>query len=147
MFLCYFCWKKSTLCSTSRGLGLLPTTSRLLRKFVSQNQKIGLNICQSCFAYRDVPQETTGFSPFEFLYECWMRGLLDVLRQERTRVDWRRGNCCPCCHQCVRDEGMVSKDLTACIQTYRQEPTEVETIPYSWKFLRTPIFKDFKAFG
>ena len=34
------------------------------------------------FAYREVPQSTTGFSPFELLYGREVRGLLDVLREE-----------------------------------------------------------------
>jgi len=34
------------------------------------------------FAYREVPQESTGFSPFELLYGCDIRGPLDVLKEE-----------------------------------------------------------------
>ena len=34
------------------------------------------------FAYREVPQATVGFSPFELLYGRDPRGLLDVLREE-----------------------------------------------------------------
>ena len=33
------------------------------------------------FAYREVPQALTGFSPFELLYGCHIRGLLDILRE------------------------------------------------------------------
>ena len=33
------------------------------------------------FAYREVPQESTGFSPFELLYGRDVRGPLDVLRE------------------------------------------------------------------
>ena len=33
------------------------------------------------FAYREVPQTTTGFSPFELLYGRSMRGPLDILRE------------------------------------------------------------------
>ena len=33
------------------------------------------------FAYREVPQASTGFSPFELLYGRQVRGLLDVLRE------------------------------------------------------------------
>ena len=32
------------------------------------------------FAYREVPQETTGFSPFEMLYGRQVRGPLAILR-------------------------------------------------------------------
>lgn len=33
------------------------------------------------FAYREVPQASTGFSPFELLYGRTVRGPLDVLRE------------------------------------------------------------------
>ena len=33
------------------------------------------------FAYQEVPQETTGFSPFELLYGREVRGPLDVIRE------------------------------------------------------------------
>ena len=34
------------------------------------------------FAYREAPQESTGFSPFEFLYGRDIRGPLDVIKEE-----------------------------------------------------------------
>ena len=33
------------------------------------------------FAYREVPQESTGFSPFEMLYGRDVRGPLDILKE------------------------------------------------------------------
>ena len=33
------------------------------------------------FAYREVPQSLTGFSPFEFLYGRDVRGPLDILKE------------------------------------------------------------------
>jgi len=33
------------------------------------------------FAYREVPQESTGFSPFELLFGRYVRGPLDVLKE------------------------------------------------------------------
>ena len=36
------------------------------------------------FAYREVPQESTGFSPFELIYAREVRGPLDVLKEEWT---------------------------------------------------------------
>ena len=33
------------------------------------------------FAYREVPQESTGFSPFELMYGREVRGPLDVLKE------------------------------------------------------------------
>ena len=34
------------------------------------------------FAYREVPHESTGFSPFELLYGREIRGPLDVLKDD-----------------------------------------------------------------
>jgi len=34
------------------------------------------------FAYREVPQSSTGFSPFELLYGREARGPLDILKEE-----------------------------------------------------------------
>ena len=34
------------------------------------------------FAYREVPQEVTGFSPFELIYSKDVRELLDILKEE-----------------------------------------------------------------
>ncbi len=65
------------------------TLKSMLKKFVDR--------CQSdwdeyllylLFAYREVPQASTGFSPFELLYGRRVRGPLDVL------VDWY--------HRCMR---------------------------------------------
>ena len=39
------------------------------------------------FAYREVPQESTGFSPFELLYGRTVRGPMDILRQLWTQDD------------------------------------------------------------
>ena len=36
------------------------------------------------FSYREAPQESTGFSPFEMLYGHRVRGPLDILREGRT---------------------------------------------------------------
>ena len=36
-------------------------------------------------------------------------------------VDWRQGNCCPCCYSCFRDEGTVGRDGTAGIQKCAQK--------------------------
>ena len=33
------------------------------------------------FAYREVPQESTGYSPFELLYGCDVRSPLDILKE------------------------------------------------------------------
>ena len=39
------------------------------------------------FAYREVPQESTGFSPFELLYGRTVRGPMTVLKQMWTQQD------------------------------------------------------------
>ena len=47
-----------------------------------------MSICLICFfAYRETPQESTGFSPFELLYGRWVRGPLDVLREVGTEEE------------------------------------------------------------
>ena len=37
------------------------------------------------FAYREVPQESTGFSPFELLYGRTLRGPMSILRDLWTK--------------------------------------------------------------
>ena len=41
------------------------------------------------FAYREVPHESTGFSPFELLYGHTVRGPLDVLKEDWEEADHR----------------------------------------------------------
>ena len=38
-------------------------------------------LCPLLFAYREVPQETLGFSPFELFYSCSVRGPMTVLKE------------------------------------------------------------------
>ena len=57
----------------------------MLRKFISQSQQDWDDyLPYLLFAYREVPQESTGFSPFELLYGWRVRRPLDVLRQAWT---------------------------------------------------------------
>ena len=57
----------------------------MIRKFTSRNQKDWDEyLPYLLFSYREVPQETTGFSPFELLYGRRVRGPLDVLRESWT---------------------------------------------------------------
>lgn len=51
------------------------------------------------FAYREVPQSSTGFSPFEVLYGCKVSGPLDVLKEA-----WKEAE--------TTDERIVSYVLT-----------------------------------
>ena len=61
------------------------TLKDMLRKFVSKNQKDWDEyLPYLLFAYREVPQESTGFSPFELLYGRKVRGPLDILRENWT---------------------------------------------------------------
>ena len=54
----------------------------MLRKFVAEEGKDRDKLIPYLlFAYREVPQATTGFSPFELLYGRDVRGPLDVLRE------------------------------------------------------------------
>jgi len=39
------------------------------------------------FAYREVPQESLGFSPFELLYERSVRGPMQILRELWTKEE------------------------------------------------------------
>lgn len=58
------------------------TLKGMLRKFVAANGKDWDRwLPFLLFAYREVPQASTGFSPFELLYGRQVRGPLDVLRE------------------------------------------------------------------
>ena len=46
------------------------------------------------FAYREVPQNSTGFSPFELLYGRSPRGPLDVLKEMWQGKEKSPGECC-----------------------------------------------------
>ena len=55
----------------------------LLRKFIKEgDQDWDMLVPYVLFAYREVPQTTTGFSPFEILYRRKVRGPLDILKEE-----------------------------------------------------------------
>ncbi|XP_064389549.1 uncharacterized protein LOC135337548 [Halichondria panicea] len=61
------------------------TLKSMLRKFTSRNQKDWDEyLPYLLFSYREVPQESTGFSPFELLYRHRVRGPLDVIREGWT---------------------------------------------------------------
>lgn len=69
------------------------TLKTMLRKFVSQT---GADWDQwlpfLLFAYREVPQASTGFSPFELLYGRQVRGPLDLLKDSWENPDPERDN-------------------------------------------------------
>ena len=59
------------------------TLKLMLRKLISKEGKNWDRLLPYVlFAYREVPQSATGFSPFELLYGREVRGPLDVLREE-----------------------------------------------------------------
>jgi len=54
----------------------------MIRKFAANNQRDwDEHLPYLLLAYREVPQESTGFSPFELLYGRRVRGPLDVLKE------------------------------------------------------------------
>ena len=58
------------------------TLKSMIRKFAASNQRDwDEHLPYLLFAYREVPQESTGFSPFELLYGRRVRGPLDVLKE------------------------------------------------------------------
>ena len=70
------------------------TLKHMLRKSVGKGGKCAKDwdtlLPYLLFAYREVPQSSTGFSPFELLYGHAVRGPLDLLGevwQESTKVD------------------------------------------------------------
>ena len=61
------------------------TLKQMLRRFVSEAPGAWDELLQCLlFSYREVPQASTGFSPFELLYGRHVRGPSDVLREAWT---------------------------------------------------------------
>ena len=87
------------------------TLKALLRKLVSkEGHDWDRLLPYVLFAYREAPQSTTGFSPFELLYGREVRGPLDVLKEE-----WEAEKC--------SDESVVSHILAICERM--EEMTEI----------------------
>ena len=58
------------------------TMKAMLRKVIQKfDQQWDKALPYLMFAYREVPQESTGFSPFELLYGRKVRGPLDILKE------------------------------------------------------------------
>ena len=58
------------------------TLKSMIRKLTASNQKDwDEHLPHLLFAYREVPQESTGFSPFELLYGRRVREPLDILKE------------------------------------------------------------------
>uniref|UniRef100_A0A8C5M6R2 Gypsy retrotransposon integrase-like protein 1 n=1 Tax=Leptobrachium leishanense TaxID=445787 RepID=A0A8C5M6R2_9ANUR len=64
------------LCERFNGI-----LKQLLRTFTMSHKDWERHLPHLLFAYREVPQEATGFSPFELLYGRRVRGPLDLLRE------------------------------------------------------------------
>ena len=61
------------------------TLKNMLRKLVIEQPKTWDKVIPALlFAYREVPQESTGFSPFEMLYGRTVKGPMSILRQTWT---------------------------------------------------------------
>uniref|UniRef100_A0A8C5P611 Gypsy retrotransposon integrase-like protein 1 n=1 Tax=Leptobrachium leishanense TaxID=445787 RepID=A0A8C5P611_9ANUR len=58
------------------------TLKQLIRAFVHENRDWEKYLPHLLFAYREVPQESTGYSPFELLYGRRVRGPLDLVRAQ-----------------------------------------------------------------
>lgn len=57
----------------------------MIRKFVNDDPRNWDQLLPYLlFAYREVPQESTGFSPFKLLYGWRVRGPLDVMKEMWT---------------------------------------------------------------
>ena len=55
---------------------------RMMRLYMAENPNDWDNKLQPLlYAYQDIPQVSTGFSPFELLFGRKVRGLLDLLQQ------------------------------------------------------------------
>ncbi|XP_062585038.1 uncharacterized protein LOC134246689 [Saccostrea cucullata] len=59
------------------------TLKQMLKAYaVVEPLKWDVHLPYVLFAYRDVPNETTGFTPFELLYARHVRGPLDILKEQ-----------------------------------------------------------------
>ena len=64
------------------------TLKAMMKKFTYKNKKDWDEyLPYLLFAYREAPEESTGFSPFELLYGRQVRGPLDVLREVWTEEE------------------------------------------------------------
>ena len=72
------------------------THKSVLRKLVSKEGKDWDRLLPyALFVYREVPQSTTGFSPFKLLYGKEARAPLDMLREEWEASKKNNESVCP----------------------------------------------------
>uniref|UniRef100_A0A8C5WHT0 Gypsy retrotransposon integrase-like protein 1 n=1 Tax=Leptobrachium leishanense TaxID=445787 RepID=A0A8C5WHT0_9ANUR len=67
------------------------TLKQLIRAFVHESRDWEKYLPHLLFAYREVPQESTGYSPFELLYGRQVRGPLDLVRAQWEGVQEEDG--------------------------------------------------------
>ena len=60
------------------------TLKSMLRKTAQEGKDWDKLLPYLLFAYREVPQASTGFSPFQLMYGRHVRGPLDILRESWT---------------------------------------------------------------
>ena len=79
-------WNGTPLCNglVERWNGTLKSMLERLCQDQSKHRLIRL-INPVLFAYREVPQESTGFSPFQLLYGCSVRGPGTILKELWTK--------------------------------------------------------------
>ena len=96
--------------------GFNGTLKSMLRKFVADSQNDwDTYLPYVLFAYREVPQESKGFSPFQLLYGGRVRGPLDVLRECWTEGEQDEpvveGAIVRCAEADARDDGTCQGKL------------------------------------
>ena len=64
------------------------TLKDLLRKIIQgEGREWEKYLSYVLFAYREVPQESTGFSPFELIFGRDVRGPLDILKEQWSKAE------------------------------------------------------------
>lgn len=80
------------------------------------------------FAYREVPQESLGFAPFELLYGHTVRGPMQILKElwtEEIPDDDVKTTYQYICHRLKRE---IRGNMQNCPRTAREGATETEKI-------------------
>ncbi|XP_062421516.1 uncharacterized protein LOC134132872 [Pungitius pungitius] len=103
------------------------TLKSMLRKFVS---KSGSDWDQwlpyLLFAYREVPQASTGFSPFELLYGRQVRGPLDLLKE---RWEGPKDGKCSVVHYVVQMRARL-EEMTSLAQEHLNKAQQTQKVWY-----------------
>jgi transposase InsO family protein len=81
------------------------------------------------FAYREVPNETTGFSPFELVYGRTVRGPLRILRESWTQEDEPEGGLKPSVVEYLLD---LRRTLETCAEEAQKHAAEAQADYKRW---------------